>query len=591
MDSEDSVNTGELLPNPMASTSDNETDKSKTATNSTQTLLKKAIRKKFRRGPHTHFRGLKVFKKKCTHCTVVLHSKHAYTQHMARLHGVVKSLDANNFAQFSSEPIESEPTDLQKSQTSEVLNNVELAHNNIDPEEAKFENMIKTEPLTAAQKNLISQLKTYSCYLCNITFTDRVQTLSHVRSHKPDLQPYTCIACLTEFVNKSVYRLHCGASFECAMKIALVVPTTGPEKYFTCNMCLLNFENRKSLLNHLASHANNQYMQLSSMSTPKALTPSKTDSLPISKRSISSNVYGPYMNGSPLHNHKCNLCGMIYRYKPNLVKHQDMCRTVPANIRTSYRCVHCSMTFLVFQKFQTHLYCEHKKREFVCFTCHERFGLSEDYLAHHETHRSLQNSMSDQSEEPTAQGFQESIENAEQFDESSLATDDSKKVFPCTLCGKICSTKPELSQHLSSHLKVKIYSCVICQTKFSSSADLEQHMRSHGIHDHTSDKNNDSSDMEYSQDDSTLNNSAMLNTSVKFHHCYDCGKNFSNSANLSRHIKNLHANKRRKRWSCDECRRRFTSLADYNDHMKLHEGREPSPKKPLPIINTDDVST
>ncbi|XP_058791456.1 zinc finger protein 62-like [Phymastichus coffea] len=572
----ESTNSGELLINPMAVVVGNTANNDRIMeADSTQKFAAQKLRrkKKFRRGPHTHFRGARLFKKKCPDCQIYLHSKFSYTQHMSRYHGIP--------SKTSEIPIQPS-VNRQKSKLTDHVDDAEpISETEIElsPEEIQFEKMIKTDPLTPVQKNIIGQLKTFSCFTCKQTFFDRRHTLNHIRQHMPDLRPYTCIACLTEFSDRSMYKLHCGASFECAMKIALVVPKVGSEKYFTCNMCLKPFSNRSELLNHLAEHAEKQHKQLNEPLRPlpqlkpmtsTAQVPKQIECSPSSKKSTA----GPYMNGDPAHNHMCNLCGMIYRYKPNMFKHRDLCATLPANIRTSYRCFHCDMTYLVYKKFYTHIFSEHKKREITCYSCQMKFFTADEYLTHHETHRDVP--IEDSQMEIEQQPESSYPTDADPMNSSTHPTDVGEKAFNCALCGENFATKAELSEHRNLHLKVKIYSCVICRSMFSSSGALEVHMKDHGIQD-AGEQNANSSCVEYNSENS-LNQSTMSAVSDpggKFNHCYECNKNFSNYANLKRHERNLHGGKQRRRWSCDECKRRFKSIDDYNQHVATaHRSRQ-----------------
>ena len=599
----ESVNSGELLINPMAVAVANNVNKDRVmeADSTQKPVFKRKFgsKKTMRRGPRTHYRGLRLFKKKCDHCKINLHSKFSFNQHMSRYHGIVNNMPIKDVIKTPGQP----PVSTQKSKLSHQVDPAEPDTaenlNKSNPEDAEFEKMIKTDPLTQVQKNIIGQLKTFSCYTCKQSFFDRRHTLNHIRQHMPDLRPYTCIACLTEFSDRSMYKLHCGASFECAMKIALVVPKVGNEKYFTCNMCLKPFDDRQNLLIHLAQHAEKQHKQLSQpvMKSSTKLKP-LTQSSPIprvesspSKRLPANVPAGPYMGGDPAHNHMCDLCGMIYRYKPNMFKHRELCNSLAENIRTSYRCVHCNMTYLVYKKFYTHVYNDHKKRDITCFTCHAKFHTADDYLAHHETHRTYSDKENMDEATNESEYAQDSPAVDDPLNSSQHPTDVAEKPFNCALCGEDFATKLELSEHRNLHLKVKIYSCVICRSMFSSSGALELHMKEHGIED-PSEQNANSSCVEYGTGNQSGFNessrSAISDPGSKVNHCHECGKNFSNYANLKRHERNLHVQKLKRRWSCDECKRRFKSEAEYDDHVILAHGTRMR-NTPRVVVSSIDI--
>lgn len=555
----DSTNGSELLLNPMAvATEDTIMEADSTQKSNAAGAVTK---KKFKRGPHTHFRGTRVFKKKCVHCQIFLHSKYTYLKHMKRFHSKENGENSESISQNDEEEM-------------------------IEDIEDELISMEKESPLTQVQQDIISQLKTFSCYTCDQTFNDRRSTLSHIRQHLPDLRPYTCIACLTEFPDRSMYQLHCGASFECAMKIALVVPKHGSERYFTCNMCLRSMHNRKELLSHLSKHSDKQYEEMMSPArSPPKLKP--MTSLPSTEEADNSanapvTKIGPYKNGDPAHNHACDLCGMIYRYRPNMFKHREFCRQLQPEARTSYKCVHCRMTFLVFKKFHSHITVMHKKKEFVCSMCPSKFLSPSDYLTHHEKHRaSAHGSRQTQREATSSQNaIQAPLKERNAHETNSVKLMKSRlgvQKYSCALCGQEFPTRTELTEHRNLHLKVKIYSCVICRSMFSSSSALESHMKDHGIED-PNERNANVSCVEYGSldedakiedlmEDDAMNASATSDPGSEIHECNECGRVLSNYANLRRHTKMVHRNATI--YDCNVCSRMFTCKELYDHHMQI----------------------
>ncbi|XP_012531667.1 zinc finger protein 62 [Monomorium pharaonis] len=551
----ESTNSSELLMNSMS------VDETDTVMEADSTQKSNSVgapaKKKFRRGPHTHFRGTRVFKQKCMHCQIFLHSKYSYMKHMNRFHSKengVENLESQNDEEEMIEDLEDELVSMEKD-----------------------------SPLTQVQQDIISQLKTFSCYSCEQTFNDRRSTLSHIRQHLPDLRPYTCIACLTEFPDRSMYQLHCGASFECAMKIALVVPKIGNERYFTCNMCLRSMPGRKELLSHLSKHSDKQYEE---MMGPARAPPKLKPMAPLSSPTKNSNkITGglPYKNGDPTHNHACDLCGMIYRYRPNMLKHKEMCKQLDPESRTLYKCVHCYMTFIVFKKFHYHVTADHKKKDFTCATCHSKFRSPSDFLAHHETHREAQSNQQVQHDSSNSQNaVQTPLKERNAYEtntKSKMSPRISSEKFNCPLCPKKFSTKVELNEHRTLHLKVKIYSCAICRSMFSSAGALEIHMKDHGIDD-PNERNANVSCVEYGSlnedvaiDKDSMNTSTVSDPGSQSHKCSECGKVMSSYANLRRHFKIAHRNS--KVYDCAECSRMFMRKDLYENHMQLkHNGKK-----------------
>ncbi|XP_017788464.1 PREDICTED: zinc finger protein 845-like [Habropoda laboriosa] len=547
----ESVTGSELLLNPLSTQEDRIMEADSTQKSNASGS---ASKKKVRRGPHTHFRGARVFKQKCVHCQINLHSKYTYTKHMERFHSDKQNGDVNNL-------------ELQDDEE------------HVEDLEDELMTMEKDAPLTQVQQNIISQLKTFSCYSCQQSFVDRRSTLSHIRQHMPDLRPYTCIACLTEFPDRSMYKLHCGASFECAMKIALVIPKHGEEKYFTCNMCLRSMQNRQQLLSHLLKHSDKQYEELVSPSRSppklKAMTPLPPAKQEVTKKSLEPIrvIPRPYKNGDPAHNHVCDLCGMIYRYKPNMLKHRDLCQRLLPEVRTSYKCVLCGMTYLIFTKFQNHVTQSHKKKVYTCSECWGKFRSPNDYLEHHETHRNKTKS-NDKNDSKSMQSISTPIRDWDTFEaEMNTVRLSDSKGYSCALCNLEFATRTELMEHRNLHLKVKIYSCVICRSMFSSAGALEIHMKDHGIED-PNERNANISCVEYgtveddSQDSNSMNASASSDPGSKKNECDLCGKMFSNSANLKRHIRNIHTFNRN-HVCCPHCSQLFRTKETRDRHIAL----------------------
>lgn len=542
-------NSSELLLNPMAAA---ETEDTVMEADSTQKSSAAGAppKKKLRRGPHTHFRGTRVFKQKCTHCQIFLHSKYTYIKHMQRFHSKENGIENSELQNDEEEMIE----DL----------------------EDELVSMEKDSPLTQVQQDIISQLKTFSCYSCEQSFNDRRSTLSHIRHHLPDLRPYTCIACLTEFPDRALYQVHCAASFECAMKIALVIPKHGEERYFTCNMCLRSMKGRKELLSHLSKHSDKQYEEMIGPTrAPPKLKPMAP--LPSTKNSIPEMSIGPYKNGDPAHNHACDLCGMIYRYRPNMIKHKEMCMQLKPENRTLYKCVHCSMTYLVFKKFHYHITADHKKKDFTCPMCYSKFRSPSDFLTHYETHRAtVQGNRQMQHDSTSQNAVQTPLKERNAFEVNAklrMSSRMSSQKYSCPLCAQEFSTKNELNEHRTLHLKVKIYSCAICRSMFSSAGALEIHMKDHGIED-PNERNANISCVEYGSLDEdvriekdSINTSSISDPGTQIHECGECGKVLSSYANLRRHTKIAHRNS--KTYECNECSRMFMRKDLYDHHMQI----------------------
>lgn len=608
----ESVTGGEILPNPVAVNCPEkervmEADSTQKSTSTIRT------KRRTRRGPHTHVRHKRGFRKKCVYCQINLHSKYSYTKHMQRFHTPVsdseqkddktelkyvikqKQNSTNSQSSTFQEQIKFTRNNSQESKNKDngfandndkannSMNNKDSDEEMIEDVEDEIDNMDKNSdtPLSQVQQNIIGQLKTYSCYSCKQVFPDRRTTLNHLRQHLPDLRPFTCVACLTQFPDRAIYKDHCYTSFECAMKIAIVEPKSGLEKYFTCNMCSKSVANRKELLHHLTTQHSEEAMTNAGQTSAKK--PAKIGPKQISSPPAIPSLPGPYENGNPAYNHVCGFCGMIYKHERNLREHRELCGRLPANIRTSYACVHCGLTFLVFRKFISHLNTAHHNPEITCSKCRKSFNAAPDYLSHHEKyHLNDPENLHGKDNGRSSSSFESPLKDWNEFEAEVHANESriSRQKYSCALCGQEFPTRTELGEHRNLHLKVKIYSCVICRSMFSSAGALEVHMKDHGIED-PAEQNAHTSCVEYEGTEDTKDNIILTDGPQDSENdpgerdCKICNKSFSSVANQKRHVTNVHRNKKSRR-KCIECNKVFSKKNSYEYHMRTEHRRQNS---------------
>lgn len=527
--------------------------------------VKKGTKKKTRRGPLTHYRGLRRYKQRCAYCQIYLHSKHSYAKHMERFHSgkqLISKRSRLNKLAGGNESLVAEENLLIEEEGVETEMEVE----DVEDELISLE---KDSPLTPVQQNIISQLKTFSCYTCGISFSDRRSTLNHIRQHMPDLRPYTCIACLTEFADRSVYKLHCGASFQCAMKIALVVPEHGTEKYFTCNMCLRSLVNRKELLSHLSRHSDRQYEQMMdesfrppprlqpapNLQTPTVSSLASSSKTPVRKPAGAKRVRrmpAPYNNGDPAFNHPCSSCGMIYKHKQNLSRHVLLCKNLPAECRVCYRCINCGLTFLAFNKFYNHLSQVHHKRDhIVCYRCDAKIK-TRDFVAHYREHygdgddqwievspsRVANNIGGVSSPGYSKVNADEKEQRKERNDPRLSIKSDPGGNFECDTCGKVFANAPNLKRHVRAVHEVHgRFNCFTCAKTFVREEEWTEHVELE--HKRAAEKVENCpqcSSVFESPQELMLHRRAVHGLEDEDHlACYICGKKFGNETSLKIH--------------------------------------------------------
>ncbi|XP_066219970.1 zinc finger protein 648 [Saccopteryx leptura] len=141
------------------------------------------------------------------------------------------------------------------------------------------------------------------------------------------------------------------------------------------------------------------------------------------------------------------------------------------------------------------------------------------------------------------------------------------KPYVSKLCGKACSHRGTLQQHL--HTGKRPYCCSFCDKAYTWSSDHRKHLHTH--------------------------------TGEKLYRCPDCSKAFLRSSDLRKHQRNMHSNDKpcarcgqtfkkplsllrhqcahlgKKPLRCPACGKRFTKSFNLIEHQTLHSGQRPFP--------------
>ena len=111
------------------------------------------------------------------------------------------------------------------------------------------------------------------------------------------------------------------------------------------------------------------------------------------------------------------------------------------------------------------------------------------------------------------------------------------KLFTCTECGKLLSSKSNLLSHIKTHQK-KTFQCTFCQLLYTSRAQLNEHMNTY-----------------------------------KLHKCIFCEKNFNSFNSLLKHQNEVQCNTAA-RFACSLCPKLFTEESKQRAHeRKVHIGQ------------------
>lgn len=226
------------------------------------------------------------------------------------------------------------------------------------------------------------------------------------------------------------------------------------------------------------------------------------------KKFIRQSCLKKHFRGTHFKPFACVKCQMKFRTESVLAKHTKTHEPFWTKTRT-YECYLCKTTrhYWKIGNLRDHMRSRHtSERPYRCEQCPKTFAVRSCLTAHKASHSQRE------------------------------------RIHECNVCHKTFYTKPILTSHMKSHYD-KPFQCEKCTKSFLRKGDLSRHCRT---------------------------NSCKRMThlpKVSIFQCYICSKELKSFYLLRRHMLLFHLRNHSKRYSCDECPKKYTSM----EHLRYHK--------------------
>lgn len=246
-----------------------------------------------------------------------------------------------------------------------------------------------------------------------------------------------------------------------------------------------------------------------------------------------------------------------------------------------FKCTHCPLICLNKQEIENHISSHGDNLEDKCLQKYEDGGrsiiLSEEKTSTVLLDRYLTTSFQNSKDEAdctrkvyTCSVCSKVFSNNKKFMDHKRIHGNRKHV--CEICGKSFRAKSYLLVHVSVHSEMRPHVCKDCNKGFKSLPALKKHEVIHL----------DKRPFECSvcganfKRKNALTLHAIVHSASRPHECEKCKKTFKNHRTLKGHME-LHKDKNTNAESyfCIDCRKSYSSLQNYHNHMRYHAGNFP----------------
>ncbi|KAM9806646.1 zinc finger protein 1035 [Syngnathus typhle] len=437
---------------------------------------------------------------------------------------------------------------------------------------------------SSADKDKVAQ---YQCSECNMSFTDGLMLISHLEEHGREEQAnknISCCKCRRVYANEIDFEKHmrghgliknflcslCPKSFYTSTDLEVHKSYHDPNRPFPCKLCNHRFWSRQSLCYHYneehpdnsfpCSHCKKTYAtkktlqrhfkkwhfkeQKNSSLEQEPVVPNERDADKKSSSEESDSDSAPYF--------PCHVCGKTFPTSENLEDHQK-CHLG----EKPHECAECGKCF--FQSAQLEQHKRMHKSELQCQVCGRGF-VSHFHLRNHKHSHG-------KSRPHRCSRCQLSFSGASQLAEHM--SKHREENFPCDICSQVFPSKSSRAEHRKEHtisterpsplpeklpsssetcppkFKTLKYRCGSCNERFKNPEDIAEH--------------------------------ACQGSKERRYSCPDCDKHFPHSSQLKQHRISHQKSTANIQYLCNHCNTTYSSLDDFQKHMKVHKNEIPLP--------------